>query len=189
MKKTKHKYLTLFLANLTISAFTFGGGYVIVTFMKRKFVDELGWLEEDDMLNMVAIAQSSPGAVAVNAAILTGYRIGGVPGAALAILGTIIPPLVIISIISVFYASVRSNTIVAAVLKGMQSGIAAVIADVTINLFRTVRKEGGLLSITVMVCAFLASFCFSVNVVWIIVACAVFGFVRTFITVKKAGAK
>ena len=72
--KGRHRYLTLFLSTLTLSAFTFGGGYVIVSLMKRKFVDELHWLEEDEMLDMTAIAQSCPGAVAVNAAILVGNR-------------------------------------------------------------------------------------------------------------------
>ena len=70
MKKSKNKLVQLFFANLYISAFTFGGGFVIITFMKRKFVDELHWIEEDEMLNMAAIAQSSPGAIAVNGAIV-----------------------------------------------------------------------------------------------------------------------
>ena len=142
----RKKYLTLFLSTLQISAFTFGGGYVIITLLKKKFTDELHWIEEDEMLNMAAIAQSSPGAVAVNAAILVGYKIAGIPGALISIIGTIIPPFVIISVISMCYTAFRNNLIVSAVLKGMQSGIAAVIADVTVNLSCNVYKEGGILS-------------------------------------------
>ena len=69
MKKTPSKYLKLFLSTFYLSAFTFGGGYVIVTLLKQKFVDELHWIDEEEMLDMVAIAQSSPGAIAVNGAI------------------------------------------------------------------------------------------------------------------------
>ena len=70
----------LFFTTLYISAFTFGGGFVIVTFMKRKFVDELGWIDEQEMLDMTALAQASPGAIAVNAAILVGWKVEGLLG-------------------------------------------------------------------------------------------------------------
>ena len=77
--------LKLFWSMLYISTFTFGGGFVIITFMKRKFVDELHWLEESEMLDMTALAQSSPGAIAVNAAILVGWRVHGLSGMAVAV--------------------------------------------------------------------------------------------------------
>ena len=72
--------LRLFLSTLYLSAFTFGGGYVIVTLMKKKFVDEYHWIEENEMLDLVAIAQSSPGAIAVNGAIVVGYKLAGIAG-------------------------------------------------------------------------------------------------------------
>ena len=70
----------LFISTLYLSAFTFGGGYVIVTLMKNKFVDEYHWIEENEMLDLVAIAQSSPGAIAVNGAIVVGYKLAGILG-------------------------------------------------------------------------------------------------------------
>lgn len=181
----KHKYWTLFLSTLTISTFTFGGGYVIISLLKKKFADELGWIEEKEMLNLAAIAQSSPGAVAVNASILVGYKVAGLAGALISILGTILPPFVIISVISLCYTAFRDNVIVAAVLRGMQSGVAAVIADVTVNLCGTVYKETRALGILVMLAAFSASWFFSVNVLWIILACALFGVGRTFVLHRK----
>ena len=181
----KNKYWTLFLSTLTISAFTFGGGYVIVSLLKKKFADELHWLEADEMLDLAAIAQSSPGAVAVNAAILVGYRTLGLPGMGIAVLGTIIPPFVIISLISLCYSAFRTNPIVAAVLKGMQSGVAAVIADVTVNLSRNVQRESGVVGVLIMVGAFLASWMFSVNVLWIIFVCAVYGLVSTWLRLHR----
>ena len=78
---------TLFTSMLYISAFTFGGGFVIVTFMKKKFVDELHWISEDEMLDMTALAQSAPGAIAVNAAILVGRRVAGFTGMIMSVLG------------------------------------------------------------------------------------------------------
>ena len=91
----KKRLVTLFFSMLSISAFTFGGGFVIVTLMKRRFVDDLKWLKEEDMLDMTAIAQSCPGAIAVNGAILVGRRVAGAAGIAVATLATVIPPLVI----------------------------------------------------------------------------------------------
>lgn len=181
----KNKYWTLFLSTLTISAFTFGGGYVIVSLLKKKFVDELHWLEADEMLDLAAIAQSSPGAVAVNASILVGYRTLGLPGMAIAVLGTIIPPFVIISLITLCYTAFRTNPIVAAVLKGMQSGVAAVIADVTVNLSRNVQRESGVIGVLIMVGAFLASWMFNVNVLWIIFVCAVYGLGSTWLRLHR----
>ena len=92
----------LFFSMLYISAFTFGGGFVIITFMKRKFVDELGWIDEQEMLDLTALAQSSPGAIAVNAAILVGWRVGGFPGMVTAVVGTVLPPITILSVIIIF---------------------------------------------------------------------------------------
>lgn len=89
-----------------LSTFTFGGGYVIVTLMKDKFVDQLHWIDEGEMLDLIAIAQSSPGAVAVNGAIVVGYKLGGLPGVLVATLGAIIPPMVILSLVSLFYQGI-----------------------------------------------------------------------------------
>ena len=96
----KGTLLKLFFSMLYISAFTFGGGFVIITFMKRKFVDELGWIDEQEMLDLTALAQSSPGAIAVNAAILVGWRVGGFLGMVTAVIGTVLPPITILSVIS-----------------------------------------------------------------------------------------
>ena len=80
MEEEKVSLLKLFCATFTLSAFTFGGGYVIVTLMQKKFVDEYHWINRDEMLDLVAIAQSAPGAIAVNGAIVVGYKIAGILG-------------------------------------------------------------------------------------------------------------
>lgn len=176
----------LFFSTLYISAFTFGGGYVIVTFMKRKFVDELHWIDEQEMLDMTALAQSSPGAIAVNAAILVGWRVEGLPGMAVAVLGSILPPMVILSAISFIYQAFASNLYVALVLKGMQAGVAAVILDVVCDLGGDVLKTRSVLFIGLMVAAFVASSLFQVNVILIILAATAFGVLRALYQHRKA---
>jgi chromate transporter len=115
----KQKFWKLFISTFRISACTFGGGFVIIPLMRRKFVEELGWIEEQEMLDLTAIAQSCPGAMAVNASILVGYRVAGIPGALITVLGTVLPPLVIISVISLFYQAFRDNAIVNLAMGGM----------------------------------------------------------------------
>ena len=178
LRPTAKTLWQLFLSTLYISAFTFGGGFVIVTFMKKKFVDELHWIDEDEMLDLTAIAQSSPGSIAVNAAILVGWRVGGAAGIAIAVLGTLLPPMLILSIISFFYAAFASNRYVALTLRGMQAGVAAVILDVVCGLGSKVVKEHSALSIALMLCAFAATFFFKINVVFILLAAALVGAVK-----------
>lgn len=167
--------LKLFLTMLYISAFTFGGGFVIISFMKKKFVDEYHWIEEEEMLDLAALAQSSPGAIAVNAGILVGWRMGGFFGMAVSVLGTILPPMVILSVISFFYAAFADNPYVALVLKGMQAGVAAVILDVVCGLFGNVAKTRKVIYFLIMIAAFLATFVWNVNVIYIILAAAAMG--------------
>ena len=178
LRPTAKTLWQLFLSTLYISAFTFGGGFVIVTFMKKKFVDELHWIDEDEMLDLTAIAQSSPGSIAVNAAILVGWRVGGAAGIAIAVLGTLLPPMLILSIISFFYAAFASNRYVALTLRGMQAGVAAVILAVVCGLGSKVVKEHSALSIALMLCAFAATFFFKINVVFILLAAALVGAVK-----------
>ena len=88
------KLRKLFFSTLYLSTFTFGGGYVIVSLLKNKFVDELGWITQDEMMDLVAIAQSTPGSIAVNGAIVVGYKIAGILGILVSILGAVLPPFV-----------------------------------------------------------------------------------------------
>lgn len=170
-----HTLLTLFFSMLSISAFTFGGGFVIVTLMKQKFVDKLHWLDETEMLDMTAIAQSSPGAIAVNAAILVGWRTAGFAGMLAAVAGTILPPIVILSVISLFYEAFAANRYVALVLRGMQAGVAAVILSVVVDLGGKVLKQRRALPIVLMALAFAATAVLDVNVIFIILAAALVG--------------
>ena len=175
----------LFFSTLSLSAFTFGGGYVIVTLLKKKFVDECHWIEEDEMLDLVAIAQSAPGAIAVNGAIVVGYKLAGMLGAAVAITATIIPPFVIISVISVFYEAFRSNFLVSQMLAGMQAGVGAVIASVVWQMGTDVVRSKSAASILIMAASFAAACLFEVNVVLVVLAAAAVGVVRTLLAQRR----
>lgn len=168
----------LFKATFLLSAFTFGGGFVIVSLMKKKFVEDLQWLEEEEMLDITAIAQSSPGPIPINASVILGYRMYGVIGSLVAILGTALPPMIIISVISVFYTQFRSNRIIAIALQVMRAGVAAVIFDVVINLAKNVIATKRTLYILLMATAFVGKVILGVDAMIVILCCLVVGLVE-----------
>ena len=170
----KKVLIKLFLSTLYLSAFTFGGGYVIVTLMKHKFVDECHWIEEDEMLDLVAIAQSAPGAIAVNGAIVVGYKLAGIIGVLVAI----------ISFISVFYTLFRENRFIAYLLDGMQAGVGAVIASVSLQMGFDIVKENKI-NFFVMAVVFVLSMYFKINIIYIILLCIVVGVIKTLLQAGK----
>ena len=165
----------MFYTMLYISAFTFGGGFVIVSLMKKKYVDQYGWLSEEEMLDMTALSQSAPGAIAVNAAILTGYRLEGALGVAVSVIATVLPPMAVLTVISFFYNAFRDSPSVQLVLRGMQAGVAAVICDVVLDLSGKVVKTRNVWSMILMVVAFVLVYFFNVSVIVLIVAAALLG--------------
>lgn len=179
----------LFLSTLYLSAFTFGGGYVIVTLLKNKFVDQYHWIDEDEMLDLVAIAQSSPGAIAVNGAIVVGFKLAGLPGVLVSVLGAILPPMAILSVVSAFYSAFASNPYVAAMLRGMKAGVGAVIVSVVYDMGKKVVNTKDPVNIALMLLSFLASYFCNVNTVWIILAAACFGVLRALYAARKSGGK
>ena len=183
------RLLQLFIDMFCISSFTFGGGFVIVTLMKQKFVDGRHWLEEEEMLDMTAIAESSPGAIAVNAAILVGWHVAGFAGMLISVLATILPPMIILSVVSFFYATFASNVYVATVLRGMQAGVAAVILSVVFDLGKDVVKKRSAVDLILMAAAFAATFFFGVNVVYIILAAALIGVAEVLLEKRKEGGR
>ena len=185
----KNKYWQLFLSTFKLSACTFGGGFVIIPLMRERFVKELHWIEEEETLDLTAIAQSSPGSIAINASILVGYHVAGIPGALITVVGAALPPLIIISIISAFYQAFRSNKYVSMAMAGMLAGVAAVIFDVVINMAWPILKKKRWLPIAVMLAAFAATRFFSVNIILIILICGVIGALDTLYLQKREGSK
>lgn len=190
MKPTDDKLLwKIFISTFYLSAFTFGGGYVIVTLMKDTFVDKYKWITEDEMLNYVAIAQSAPGAIAVNGSIVVGYRLAGLPGVIVATLGTVLPPLLIISVISIFYEAFRQNIWISLMLEGMQSGVGAVVAVVSIDLAVGVVQERKMFLNIMMVAGFIANAVFNVSVIVIMLMSIVIGIIYNAVLKNRGESK
>ena len=179
MNSRKKVLWKIFISTLYLSAFTFGGGYVIVSLMKKKFVDELHWVEEKEMLDLVAIAQSSPGAIAINGAIVVGYKLAGIAGVLVSIIGTVIPPFVIIALLSVCYNAFRTNELVSQMLEGMQAGVGAVIAAVVFEMAGGIIHGKNPVSVMIMALAFIAACLMKVNVIYVVLVCGLIGIIRT----------
>ena len=106
----------LFSINVFISTFTFGGGYVVIPMIRKYYVEKKAYFDEDELMKIAAIAQSSPGAIAINMSALAGYRVKGVSGMIISCIAAILPPLVILAVVSTLYAVIQNNTVVQAVL-------------------------------------------------------------------------
>lgn len=185
-KDSKAKILwTLFKTMFVLSACTFGGGFVIVSLMKKEYVDKLKWLEEEEMLDVTAITQSCPGPLPVNASVIIGYRMCGIVGSLVAVLGAILPPMIIISIISLFYTQFRTNRYIAISLQVMRAGVAAVVFDVVINLAKNVCKTRRILYIVMMVVAFICTYIVGISAMFIILTCLGIGMIDLCIHLSK----
>lgn len=187
MDKYPKTYWRLFTSTFQLSAFTFGGGYVIVPLMKKHFVDKLGWVDEKAMLDFIAIAQSTPGAMAVNTSILLGYHLFGVTGALVSLLGTVLPCLILLSVISLGYTAFIGNRLVQFVLRGMEAGVCAVIVDAVASMGATILKRRSVYQIVLMVGAFIAAYVLDINVIWVLAVCALLGLATTLLGKGKEG--
>ena len=174
--KEPFSYRKLFISTFLISAFTVGGGFVLIPLMKAKFVDEYGWLKENEALDLVSIAQSAPGVMAANSSIIMGYRMGGFLGSVTALLATVLPPLITLTVISYFYDAVASNPYVRMFLKGMQCGVTAILINVVLDLVIKQVKKKLALPLIIMAGAFVAAVVFKINIMQIIAVVAVIGF-------------
>ena len=178
-------YLKLFWTTFTLSMFTFGGGFVIVSLMRKKMVVELGWIDDEEMLDFVTIAQSSPGPIAVNGSLMVGYHLAGIPGALVATLGTILPPMIILTVVSLGYKAVADNPIIAAAFSGMRAVVAAIVLQVSWALFKPLAEKREVLPILLFVLSFLALFVCKVNIMIVMVAVILFSVVHSLILVRK----
>lgn len=172
----KQFYWELFKSTFLISAFTIGGGFVIIPLLKAKYVDYYKWITDKEALDLVSIAQSAPGVVAVNAAIIIGYRLAGYLGACIALLATVLPPLVILTVISYFYDALAHNYYMQILLRGMQCGATAIIIDVGLKLLSKELKKKLAIPTAIIVGTFVANYIFQVNLIYLIIIDAIIGY-------------
>lgn len=168
-------YWELFKSTFLISAFTVGGGFVIIPLLKAKFVDQYKWLQEKEALDLVSVAQTAPGVVAVNASVIMGFRMAGWRGMLTALLATVLPPLATISVIAYCYEYVVDNDYVRYLLEGMQCGATAIIIDVALKLLRKELNKKLALPLAIIAGTFAANYVLGWNIMYVILFNAVLG--------------
>lgn len=183
MKADGKKLLSLFWTFFKIGAFTFGGGYAMIPLIQREMVDNKGWISEKDILEIVAISESTPGPIAVNSATFVGYQVGGVMGSFLATLGVVLPSFVIILAISFVLKQFEQLKAVKYAFWGIRAGVLAIIIKGFISMYKQCPKN--VLSYVIAALAFAASAVFSFNVLIIIISAAAIGLAATIIAQKE----
>ncbi|MDU3117968.1 MAG: chromate transporter, partial [Finegoldia magna] len=158
------KNIDLFKTLLKINAVTFGGGYTIVPIIRDEFVKNKKIIDDDEMMKIIALAQSCPGAMAINTSILLGYRINKTKGAIASVLAATLPCLVIISIVSLIYNKIHDNPFINMMLISMSGAISAILLLTVVDLAKSNLKKDRALGIGIMILAFVMGFVFNINV-------------------------
>lgn len=183
METKTNKLWDLFSTTFLISAST-SGGYAIVGMMKDKYVNKKHWLTEDEMVDLLAIGQSTPGPIAINTSILVGYRVAGLIGAIVTMLGTTLPPLIIMSIVATCYEKFKDIQIIRYFMHGMQAGVAALLIKVTIDLFINLTKLKSILNYILFILAFIVIRFTNINILFVAIVCAICGIIKVY-TLKE----
>lgn len=133
---TMQRLSTIFFSFLKIGMFTFGGGYAMLPLIEQELITKRKWIEQKEFLDLLTLAQSVPGPIAVNTSVFVGYKVRGFGGAVAALLGSVLPSFVIILVIAIFFADIRHNPVVDAAFKGMRPAVVALIIGPVISLAR-----------------------------------------------------
>ena len=163
--------LDIFWSFLKIGAFTFGGGYAMIPLIQHEVIHRRRWIEERDFLDLLTLAQTAPGPIALNTAVFVGYKRRGYLGALSAIMGVIVPSFLVILVVAIFFASIRDNAYVDAAFKGMRPAVVALIVAPIIGLTKGMRWW--LVAVALVVA--LVVWYFGVSPVWFLIAGAVVG--------------
>lgn len=165
---------SLFVSTFTVSM-TANTGYAILAAMRHDVCERHGWLGEDEMADCVALAQSAPGPIAVNASVAVGWQVAGAAGALSAVVGCILPPFLSMLAVSLAYGGLAGNALVTAFLEGMRLGVVALLVDVLAGLVPRLRRQGVVWSLALVSVSFLYVRCVSASVAWLALACALVG--------------
>lgn len=182
-KESRHRLWTLFLTFLKIGAFTFGGGYAMIPLIQQEAAQKRGWVTDEDILEIVAIAESTPGPIAINAATFVGQRVAGLPGAFAATFGVVLPSFVIISVISLLLREFAGLRAVKYAFFGIRAGVLALILKALWSMYRQCPKSP--VSYAVMALAFAAVALLRVNVLAVIAGCAAVGLIATLLAGRR----
>lgn len=165
------KYIDMFLCFFRIGAFTIGGGYAMLPLIEKEIVDKKRWIERQEYLDMLALAQSSPGPVAVNTSVFVGYKIAGIPGVIATTLGSVLPSFLIILIVASVFVGIKDSLVVERIFKGIRPAVVALIAAPVIRMSKSAKINRKTIIIPTAVAA-LVAFANLTPVVIIIIAAA-----------------
>ena len=165
----------IFLAFFKIGTFTFGGGYAMIPLIQAEAAEKNGWVSDEDILEIVAIAESTPGPIAINAATFVGYRACGVIGSVCATLGVVLPSFLIILAISFVLREFQENLYVQYAFRGIRAGVLALIVKAMWGMYKKCKKNA--VSYLVMAAAFILVGLAKVSALPVLAGCAVFGIV------------
>ncbi len=168
---------------LKIGALTFGGGYAMVAIFEDEFVHKRGWIKCEDMINIIALAQSVPGAIAINSGILIGYRLKKISGALVAVLGTVLPSLIVLTAVTYIYEAVRDNIYVAGALRGIRAAVVALLVSAFWKFTKPFRRDA--VAIASFVIAFVLSLLLDINSIYIILGAIAYGIILGIWRIKK----
>lgn len=160
--------LNMFITFFKIGAFTFGGGYAMIPIIQEEVVSKKKWIDDSEFMDAIAVAQGSPGPVAVNTSIYVGYRIGGLPGALTAVLGTILPSFLIILLIAMFFYQFRDYAIIDKIFLGIRPAIVALILSAVYKLMR--KTKFGYKRLLISLAALLAIVFLDISPIYLVIA-------------------
>lgn len=183
MKKLK-QLLEVFLVFFRIGAFTFGGGYAMIPLIQKETVENKKWITDDDILEIIAIAESTPGPIAINSSTFVGYRVAGFWGAFFGTLGMVLPSFTIILVISFVLKEFKDIVAVQYAFQGIRAGVLALIIKALWNMYKKAPK--GAVSYIVMAASFIVAAFVDISVLYIIIGCAAFGLITSFIAERRA---
>ena len=182
-KEKLKRIFSLFLTFLKIGAFTFGGGYAMIPIIQKEVAEKKKWISSEDILDVVAIAESTPGPIAINSATFVGYKVAGFWGAFMATVGVVLPSFGIILLISAVLAEFQSLPAVQYAFMGIRAGVLALLVKALISMYKQCPK--GAVSYIVMGVSFVAVALFKVNVLLVIVLCGIFGIASSFLAERR----
>lgn len=175
--------LQVFLSFFKIGAFTFGGGYAMIPLIQNEAVEKRGWVTDDDILEVIAIAESTPGPIAINSATFVGYRAAGVLGSVCATLGVVLPSFVVILVISFVLKQFQDIKAVQYAFQGIRAGVLALLCKSLWTMYK--KSPKGWAAYIVMAAAFVLTAIVDVNVIFVIIGCAAFGLITSTYLKKK----
>jgi chromate transporter len=177
------KLSSIFWITFKLGALTFGGGYAIVPLFECEFVQKRNWIECEDMLNMIALSQSVPGAIAINCSVLLGYRLRKIKGALVSVLGSVLPSLIVLTAVTYVYESFKDNLYVYSALRGVRAAVVALIFSAFWRFTKPFRKD--VLAVVAFVAAFALSLLWGASSIYIILGAIIYGIVTGFWRIKK----